>query len=736
MASDAPQPADIDTDDRAPRYDVFLAHASPDKDDVERIARRLHEEEKLKPFLDRWHLIPGNDWIDELGESLDASRCCAVFFGPDGLGPWENEEVRDALTRRDRDRGFRVIPVLLPGAVMPDRGKLPLFLNRLHWVDFRGRLDDPRAFYLLVCGIRGVAPGPEAPPEIQDPGICPYLGLRTFQEEDAPFFFGRDALTQWLVEKLRDQRFLAVLGPSGSGKSSAVRAGLIPALRGAALPGSEHWQMLVMVPTGSPLTELAARLAGWCGADLLDLQDRLAQDPRRLHATAYQQLLNSDPAARLLVVVDQFEELYTLRPGDERQQAAFDRERQAFLDNLLYATTVTAGRVVVVVAMRADFYARTAQHSQLADCMAANQVLVTPMAENELTAAIVEPARKVGLDFDEGLVGTIRADVLDQPGALPLLEHALKELWERRQNRRLGLQAYRDIGGVGGAIAQRAEAEYDQLKPEQQAMTQRIFLRLVQLGEGAEDTRRRARLSELLTSPGEAAAVEAVVQELSDARLLTTGRDASSGEKLLDVSHEALIRGWPRLREWLNEDRDALRFHRKLGERAEEWRRLGSDDGGLLRGAQLEQAESWADGHANQMNALEREFIAASVVLRQREGETQQRIEQEREEARRRELEHAQAEARAAERLRRLAMGLAVVLLIAVGAAWFAWDRMQIAERQTQEAERQRAAAERQSRITQSRQLASQSSLYREQSLQVSLLLGLEALKISLDHQE
>ncbi len=562
--------------------------------------------------------MPGEPWQDALEEALDQSRTCAVFLGPSGLGPWENEEMRVALDERVRTPEFRVIPVLLPDTPMPERGRLPRFLSRLRWVDFRKGMEDTHAFYLLTSGIKGVPPVP--PPDVSEDG-CPYRGLQPFHEEHAEFFFGREALTQWLVEGLRPStgsgqasRFLAVIGPSGSGKSSAVRAGLIPALRKGVLPGSEAWTILVMTPGVHPLEELAAYLApplsgqgDGMAKKMLQLQDELRADPRTLHAEVRLALAEKAPTACILIVVDQFEELFTLCRDEE--------ERGRFLDNLLYASGIVQGRTAVVIAMRADFYAQAAAYSELADRMADHQVLVTPMEETELRQAIEAPAQRVGLAFAPGLVDIILDYALGEPGALPLLEHALLQLWERRQGRRLTFEAYREVGGVDGAIARRAEEEYAALPPKQQAEARRILLRLVQPGEGTEDTRRPALWSELVPGPEQAPAVDDVIQRLANARLLTTGRDSPTGEELVDVAHEALIRGWPRLRVWLDEDRAGLRTQRRLTERARDWERLSRDPGALYRGVHLAQAIEWAEDHAGEMAPLEREFLAASITL-------------------------------------------------------------------------------------------------------------------------
>lgn len=697
----------------AKRYDVFLSHHSADKPLVEELARRLRDA-GVQPFLDKWHLVPGEVWQEALERALDESTTCAVFLGPHGLGAWENEEMRAALDERVKSPEYRVIPVLLQGAVMPERGRLPRFLSRVTWVDFRNGFADEDAFRRLICGVRGLPPGPSEG-EVAEIGVCPYRGLAAFHEEDARFFHGREALTQWLVERLRQSRFLAVLGPSGSGKSSVVRAGLVPALRQGALPGSDSWPVLTMKPGSQPLDELAAQLApvldpeGGRIATLLQLQETLAVSEKALHSAVRLALTGADERRRVVIVVDQFEEVFTLCPSEE--------VRQRFLDNLLYAANVAEGRTVVVVTMRADFYARAAAYPQLADRMSDSHVLVSPMVESELRQAIEGPALQVGLEMEEGLADAILQDLAGQPGALPLLEHALLELWERRQGRRLTHEAYAAIGGVHGAIARRAEEELEKLSPGEQEMARRVLLRLVQPGEGTEDTRRRARFKEL---PGQNAELKSVIDRLAEARLLTTGRDAASGDELVDVSHEALIRNWPRFRGWIEEGRAALRIQRRLTEQAEEWLRLGRDEGSLLRGAQLAAAQELVEKRAGEVNELERGFVAASMALRDREAA-------EKEAQRQRELAAAQRlaeEAKAREETQRHAavrMRRFSVLLAAVGLVAAALAVVSFLQRQT---------AKLQGRTALVRQLAAQAVTGIEDTPQRSLLLALESIAL------
>ncbi|MGH8554215.1 MAG: TIR domain-containing protein [Gammaproteobacteria bacterium] len=530
-------------------FDVFLSHNSKDKPAVETLARWLEDEARLKPWLDKWNLVPGEPWQEALEEALDRSRTCAVFIGPSALGPWHNEELRSALDQRVRERGFRVIPVLLPGANMPQRGELPRFLSRLTWVDFRGRdgLNDKEQFHRLVCGIKGIPPGRAeigggGTPQIERP----YRGLEVFDEAHARFFFGREAMTQHLVERLRHTRFLAILGPSGSGKSSLARAGLLPQLRTGALPGSQLWGYVIFKPGAHPLEELALSLADKTkGADPLTVAQRLIEnfrhDENGLHLGVRLLLQKQPDDVHLFILVDQCEEIFTLC-----QDA---HERNKFIENLRYAGTIDGGRVVIGITMRADFLARAAESTDLAELLSSHPFIVNPMDQDDLRRAIEAPAHAVGLRFEEGLVKRILTDAGNEPGALPLIEHALLQIFEKckdREDQLMTLQAYSESGGVQGALAQKAEAIFDRFPEEQRAILRRVMLRLTQPGEGTADTRRRAGQKELWTQPEERPAVEKVISTLVDERLLTTSR-AASGEEQVDVAHEALIRGWPRL---------------------------------------------------------------------------------------------------------------------------------------------------------------------------------------------
>jgi WD40 repeat protein/class 3 adenylate cyclase len=501
--------------------------------------------------------------------------------------------------------------------------------------------------------------GSEAP----TPGEPPFKGLQYFDEADSDLFFGRELLTAKLVNRLRETGFLSVIiGASGSGKSSLIRAGLIPALKkGEMLPdgtkppeGSADWKVHVITPTAHPLQALATELTRESESvtAAATLMDDLMQDPRSLALFLNRQ----NPKQHTLLALDQFEELFTL--------CRDEFEREAFIDNLLTTLNQSGGSVTLILTLRADFYAHLAQYPELRDAVAKQQEYIGPMAIEELRRAIEEPAKRGHWVFEPGLVDLILRDVGDEPGALPLLSHALLETWKRRIGHTLTLKGYADAGGVRGAIAHTAEGVYQNLSSEEQTIARNIFLRLTELGEGTEDTRRRASFGELLSQAENADEVRSVLNTLAEARLVTLGEDTA------EVAHEALIREWPTLREWLNQDRESLRLHRHLTEAAHEWELLERDAGALYRGAHLAQAREWAILHPNALNAGEKAFLEASNALEQSEIA-------EREAQQRRELEAAQklieTQSRAAQQLRRRAVFLTGAFVLALILAGFAW---------------------------------------------------------------
>jgi WD40 repeat protein/transcriptional regulator with XRE-family HTH domain len=462
-------------------------------------------------------------------------------------------------------------------------------------------------------------------------GLCPYKGLNFFEEKDADLFVGREALTSRLTQRVlalaspnatSGLRFLAIVGASGSGKSSLLRAGLIPSLRWNRQ--AADWQIHTLTPTARPLESLASELMrGGTLAATAALMDDLLHEPRSLYLFA-RQAKQAGRTVRFFIVIDQFEELFALCRSEP--------ERKAFIDNLLTAASEPEGPVIVLLTLRADFYDRCAAYSRLREALAEHQEYIGAMNHEELRRVIEEPAQRGHWELEPGLVDLLLHDVGEEPGALPLLSHALLETWERRRAHTMTLGGYIASGGVQGAIAETAEAVFcDRFTAEQQAIARRIFLQLTELGDetAAGDTRRRAALSELLSKPGEADLTQAVLDSLAEARLIALSEDA------VEVAHEALIREWPRLRLWLQDDREGMRLRRRLSDAAQEWMRLGREGGALYRGVRLAQAQEWAATNTEEMNPLEREFLAFSIEAAERET-----VEQEQQ--RERELQAAQ----------------------------------------------------------------------------------------------
>jgi WD40 repeat protein len=543
---------------------------------------------------------------------------------------------------------------------------------------------------------------PDEEPEDQPAAaVCPYKGLARFEPDDAGFFFGRERLVAELVTHLVGAGLVGVVGPSGSGKSSLVRAGLLPALADGALPGSDRWRQVLLRPGEHPMAELGLALGvgdsitaiatGGGGAALGD--DGEARENRVSGRNAANVLLeDSTPAQwRRLLVVDQFEEVFTTCQDEA--------ERAAFLAALVETAQGSDGQVTVVVAVRADYYGHCAADPTLASLLAANHVLVGPMDAGELRRAIELPARRAELRLEPGLLAAMVGEVADEPGGLPVLSCALLESWQHRRGRTLTMAAYQQAGGAHGAVGRLAERAWQQLDPEQQATARRILLRLAGPGEGEAIVRRRVPLDEFTASEDERAME--VLDALADQRLLTKSQDS------VEVAHEALLREWPRLRGWLEEDVQGRVLHRHLIGAAREWEAAGRDPGELYRGARLTGALDWGRTHHGDLNQLEREFLDASQAAAEREVA----------DARRR----AEREARTSRRLRRLLVGLAGMLVLALVAGGLALTLRGRAEHQA-------LVAKRQALVADARRLGAQALL--EEDLDRSLLLARQAVAL------
>jgi WD40 repeat protein len=437
---------------------------------------------------------------------------------------------------------------------------------------------------------------------------APYRGLLSFTEHEAQFFFGRDTERRRLEERLRKAFFTAVIGASGSGKSSLVLAGLLPSLENA-------WRTMILVPGARPLRALSDQLATLAPSpERLDLADKLAdrfvQRSDGLGTAISALLASRRDITTLLLIIDQFEEIFTQVRGPQDEVRQLQR---AFITNLVDAVQTLNGRLRVVMTLRADFTMYCLEFAELRELLEPNQFLIGPLDQASLREVIIKPAEMVGVQFEKGLVERIMDDMTNQSFALPLLQVALWQLWQRRQGVWLTHEDYEAIGRLGGAINQRADEIYADLSDAQKQLARSLFLRLVTLGEGTIDTRRRMPRDELALMSATPEEIIRLIDIFTRARLITTDADT------IELAHEALIEQWGQLRIWLQENRADLLTQRRLTEAAHEWQRHNQEESYLYGGARLKEAVEWAKTHDQETSKLERAFLEASNTNEQAE---------------------------------------------------------------------------------------------------------------------
>ncbi len=651
-----------------------------------------------------------------LGSSAQAEEDMFSTFGFPDAKPVEGMAGKCEVIGRTRQSGFPVLQ-LRSSEVARGFSGAPVWDETLHVVigmavsivhpDRNGRMTET-AFIIPVETLREVCPD-----LLRLLDLSPYRGLQVFEAEHARYYFGREAATQELLAMLSRQDFVTVVGVSGSGKSSLVRAGLEKGLREWPVPGLAEPARCLFTPGSTPLLNLVLALAHLPGqvpeavAWSFDLQPEALTEEGEARRQANEILNTRSPQALagalrahfqsggLLLIVDQFERLYT----DCQDQYV----RRRFVETLLAAAH---DKVKVLLALRADFYGFALEHPGLAGAINRGQVTLLPMSREELRQAILEPARTLRRTFQPGLADRLAADVRGRAGDLPLLEFALTELWERDARRGvLTLAGYEGLGyttadgrrfpGVQGAISQRAEAVWQALNQEERKVTRRVFLGLVTPGpvderekQTAEDTSRRAWQAEW-DEPA-----QKVVEKLVAARLLTTGQDPFSGQPTVEVAHEALIRAWPRLQQWVTHFRPFARWYdHDLAPFLRRWLESEEDPSYLLPASLLEQARYWLVEYSAELSGPPAEYIRASAESRERERIARERM-----------------------RLRAilvLAAGLVITLTLALFAR-IQWRR---------------AAEQRQMAL--SRQLAAQALLVADGQYDLALLLSLQAYHIA-----
>ncbi|HKJ54649.1 MAG TPA: BTAD domain-containing putative transcriptional regulator [Nitriliruptoraceae bacterium] len=547
----------------------------------------------------------------------------------------------------------------------------------------RATIDDPQRRFSTadeLLAALGVAPRPVLG-SAGDVGFArsidlpdPYVGLRAFDDGDAERFFGRDALVAEVTARLRnvgpESRCVAVVGPSGSGKSSVVRAGVVPALRAGAVPGSEDWFVTTMVPGNDPYASLEAALLRVAIDPPASLPDRLRSGPTGIVEGA--RLCMPDTDAVVVVVVDQFEEVFTNSPGSVVN---------SFLAAMATAVNDDKSPLRLVLTVRADHYHRPLGHPSFAGVLKRAAIDVTPMTAVELEQAITRPARPLGIRFEQGLVARIAADAVGRIGSLPLLQYALGEVFDRREGALITSVAYDRIGGLTGALTSRAEQLHLEGDDDERAATRRLFGRLTNPLEQGPDIRRRVPLADLEHD----APTRVVVARFGEARLLTFDRDEWTRAPTVEVSHEALLREWPRLADWLTTDRDLLRTSEQVAAAASAWDEGGRVPADLYRGGRLEAAATLAANSPEHLRPLDLAFIEESTRFAE-----QARLQ----------------DAARLTRLRRLVVGTAMALVVAVLAAGVAIGQRQRAVAAAREAELQSLVALSGSQIDQDPDLA------------------------------
>ncbi|NJR76631.1 MAG: CHAT domain-containing protein, partial [Scytonema sp. CRU_2_7] len=486
--------------------------------------------------------------------------------------------------------------------------------------------DFPGASWLpVICQ----NPAVEPPSWLKLGGVppCPYRGLFAFREEDAHLFFGREQFTQNLVTASKRKPLVAVLGSSGSGKSSVVFAGLVPQLR---QDSYIDYQIVSFRPGHHPLEALAGAFASSIGEALQDFHtDNINKDinqrnqnskltARRLRELELEIALRQDnkvlykiietfvqqnPKTRLVLIADQFEELYTL---------CSEEERRGVLDALLNAVQF-APAFTLVLTLRADFYGYALSYRPFSDALQGAVLNLGPMNREELRAAIENPARQMQVRLKKELTNKLIDAVDEQSGRLPLLEFALTQLWSKQTDGWLTHQSYNEIGGVEEALASHAETVYAQLSEIDRNRAQQVFMQLVRLGEGVEVTRRLATHDEVKSENWD------LVRRLADARLVVTNRNESSGEETVEIVHEALIRSWGRLERWIQVDGEFRYWQEQLRSLIRQWESSSQDEGALLRGKPLSDAEYWQQKRIDELSSFERHFIELSLALRDNE---------------------------------------------------------------------------------------------------------------------
>jgi WD40 repeat protein/tetratricopeptide (TPR) repeat protein len=639
---------------------VFISYAQRDLQLVTQLRTDL-QKQGVTVWTDQAGLQPGtHDWEEALRQAIRSARAVLLVASPNAQ---QSRYVKDELRIAEMYKR-RIYPIWVTGEEW--MASIPLGWGSVQAIDARGDRY-VQAVVEISQLLGGGEPVTRSLPELLEPAPAPdfvprnpYKGLRAFTGADIGDFFGREKLVGELLNTLRqivttpgqNARLLAIVGASGSGKSSLVMAGLLPQLQAGAIPGSSEWFYLErFVPGGDPIENLALIWSQVLGRSIRTIREDL-EDPntRGLHVLGLQ--LAKAANSKVVLFIDQFEEIFT--------QTTNEDSRRQFINLLTMACTMPDGPLIVILTLRADFYDRPIEYADFGRLLKERHEVVYPMEVRDLRAVIEKPAAlpDVQLEFEGNLVGDLLFELRNEASALPLLQFTLDQLFERRQGNLLTSEAYREIGGVKGALAQHAEKTFADLpSDEHRHLARALFLRLVEAGASEQDaTRRRAAVNELdLLDSAQAEILRQVGQAFIGARLLTIDKNT------VEISHEALIREWALLGDWLHAAREDMRLTKAISGDAAEWIRRGRPASGdmLYRGTQLEEALAWAQRNPASVNEMA--FVEASLALQERraaeEGARRAREEQ---------------TARRARQFGRTAAAAAIIGVLAVVATIFA----------------------------------------------------------------
>jgi len=582
------------------RKHIFISYSSRNKQFVDSLRQDL-QKAGLNIWIDKEGLTAGTpNWERALREAIRGSYALVLVASPDA---YESRYVQGEI-EVSKMYSCPIYPVWAIGEIWGDC--VPMDMIKMQYADMRESKYSV-GLSQVVDQLHQITPQststeePSQTKSVPDGFVPrnPYKGLRAFTQADQSDFFGRNALVSQLVDTLQDSDFLTVVGPSGSGKSSLVMAGLIPKLQAEAIPGSENWIYLDPVMPGSnPIEAIAIALSDEMDSSISPIIEDLEYGPRGLQLQLRK--LSRKRGTKIVLFIDQFEEIFT--------QTSDPNLRSQFVD-LITEAVASGSNCKVITTLRADFYDRPMNHRKLAELMEKHSKSVLPLSLEELRQVIEEPAiqNDVRLEFDHNLIGDLLYEVSGENGALPLLQFTLDQLFRQRNGLTLTRTSYQQIGGLKGALAAHAETTYLELPTDlHRAMARTLFLRLIEPGSNEQETtRRRARISELATENSD---ISNILQET--ATIFVSARLLMTRENSIEVSHEALIREWKRLSNWIYEAHEDIKIQQNLRINTLEWIDRGRRSDDLYRGSRLREAASWS--RRNLASKEEEEFIQAS----------------------------------------------------------------------------------------------------------------------------